>query len=341
MPKRPPGRSVTMADVAREAGVSRQLVSLVIRETGYVSPEKRALVEAAAKRLGYQRNQLAASLAGNRTNSIGFAVLDVHNQIYGDWVDGVSDVLRPAGYQLLLATGAEPGEGLARCLGALVGLRVDGILIATHLEDDASLERQLTGTPALTMGESTQLATVDAVRGNDSVGARLATEHLLTQGYERIAFIGGPGTQQSEGRRAGYRLAMKSASLPLREIDADATESGGAKAMRTLHRSHGWPEAVICYNDATAIGVLTCARRERIRVPEDLAVIGYDNTHAAGYPGIDLTSVDPGAREMGARAATLLLERIDDPDRGSVTEVFTPRLVVRQSSSHFRGKPAG
>lgn len=329
-------RSVTMADVAREAGVSRQLVSLVIRDTGYVSPEKRMLVEAAAARLGYRRNDLAASLASRRTGSIGFAVLDVHNQVYADLVDGVSDVLQPAGYQVLLATGAYPGEGLSRSIGALVGLRVDGILIASHLNDDVGLERLLSGTPAVTMGEGTRISVVDGVRGNDELGARLAAEHLLAQGYQDIAFIGGPATQQGEARRVGYRLAMTSARRPARESDADATEAGGAKAMRSLLNDGGQPEAVICYNDSTAIGVLTCARLENIRIPEDMAVVGYDNTRVAGYPGIDLTSVDPDARAMGMRAAALLLDRIADPDRSSVTEVLTPRLVIRRSSDRPR-----
>ena len=322
-----------MLDVANEAGVSRQLVSLVIRETGYVSPKKRALVEAAAERLGYRRNHLAASLASRRTLSVGLAVLDVHNQVYADLVDGVSDVLSPAGYQVLLATGAHPGEGMSRSLGALVGLRVDGIVIATHLTDNDALVRLLAGTPAVTMGEAAKGRSIDAVRGNDELGARLATEHLLVQGYRGIAYVGGPATQQSQGRRAGYRLAMQSATLPLREVEADATEAGGAKAMRSLVQAGGVPEAVICYNDATAIGALTFARAAGIRVPDQLAVVGYDNTRVAGYPGIDLTSVDPDTNAIGARAARLLLERIASPDRGAVTEVLTPRLVVRESTN--------
>jgi len=329
-------RGVTMADVAREAGVSRQLVSLVIRDVGYVAPEKRSLVLAAAERLGYRRNTLAASLAGRRTFSVGLAVLDIHNQVYAEFADGVADVLEPAGYQLLLAAGVHLGDGGLASLGALVGLRVDGILIATHFTDDVRLEQLLAGTPTVTLGEASGVPVIDAVQGDDALGTRLATEHLLAQGHRDIAYVGGPDTQQNAARRSGYREAMTAASLPTREVDADATETGGAHALLTLLRGPGpRPSAVVCYNDASAIGVLACAQRERLLVPEHLAVVGYDNTRAAGYPGVDLTSVDQHARDIGARAAGLLLERIADPDRDAVTDILTPRLVVRGSSSHY------
>ncbi|WP_194396394.1 LacI family DNA-binding transcriptional regulator [Microbacterium atlanticum] len=324
-----------MTDVAREAGVSRQLVSLVIRDVGYVAPEKRALVLDAAERLGYRRNNLAASLAGRRTYSIGLAVLDIHNQVYADFTDGVADVVEPAGYQLLLATGPRRDERGVTGLESLVGLRVDGILIATHVAGSDDLGRVLAGTPAVTLGEATGLPHVDAVHGDDFAGARAATDHLLSQGHRDIAFLTGPETRQGAARAAGYRAAMEAAGHPARFEQADATESGGTKALLAMRRADRLPTAVVCYNDAAAFGVLACAHRERIRVPEDLAVVGYDNTRAAGYPGVGLTSVDQHARTIASQAATLLLERIDDPDRPAVVETVTPRLVVRTSSSRF------
>jgi DNA-binding LacI/PurR family transcriptional regulator len=329
--------SVTMADVARAAGVSRQLVSLVVRDTGYVAPQKRAVVLEAARRLGYRRNDLAASLAGRRTHSVGLAVLDIHNQVYADFADGVTSVLEPAGYQLLLAVGATPREQGIAGLESLLGLRMDGVLLATHIDASADLSSLLAGTPAVVMGESRGLARIDSVHGDDRMGMRLATEHLLVQGHRDVLFIGGPPSSQSEARAVGYRAAMEAAGLAARELEGDASEVGGASALLSALRAGARPSAVVCYNDATAIGVLACARREKLHVPSDLAVVGYDNTRASGYPGVDLTSVDQHAAKIGARAAEILLQRIEEPDKHAVDDVLTPRLIVRESSSRYLG----
>jgi DNA-binding LacI/PurR family transcriptional regulator len=329
-------RSVTMADVAREAGVSRQLVSLVMRNTGYVSPEKRELVLSAARRLGYRRNVLAASLAARSTNTIGLAIFDLHNQVYADFADGVLDVIGPTKYQLLVLTSTQDERALAAGIESLVGLRADGLVLATHLPEQLDLASLLAGTPTVSIGEDPRIEFGDAVHGDDEVGARLATEHLVKQGHRDIAYIEGPPTLQNNARRAGYRDAMARASLTPRTVQGDATEEGGAQALLELRRTETMPTAVLCYNDSTAIGVLTCAHREKLGVPDDLAVVGYDNTRVASYPGIDLSSVDQKAREMGANAAGLLLERIGSPGRAQQTRTLKPQLVVRGSSDHFR-----
>jgi DNA-binding LacI/PurR family transcriptional regulator len=331
----PERRSVTMADVAREAGVSRQLVSLVVRGSGYVSPQKRDLVLNAAERLGYRRNALAASLAGRRTHSIGLAVLDIHNQVYADFADGVVEVIEPEGYRLLLAVGGTATDSTSSGLQSLVGLRMDGILLASHLDASEYVDEIMGGTPTVMMGEPKGLGHVDAVHGDDRTGAMLATEHLIAAGHEDILYIGGPQDSQSPARAAGYRAAMTAAGLAPREEEGDATESAGYEVLLRLRRAERLPTAVFCYNDATAMGVLACAHRELLSVPGDLAVVGYDNTHASGYPGVDLTSIDQQARQIGVRAATLLLARIEDPAAPTTVEVLTPRLVVRESTNRF------
>lgn len=338
MPGRPfdDVRSVTMADVAREAGVSRPLVSLVMRDTGYVSPEKRALVLDAARRLGYRRNVLAASLAGKRTNSIGLAIFDLHNQVYADFADGVLDIIQPAGFQLLLSTNTQDAASLTAGIESLVGLRADGVVLATHIPDQLDLATLLAGTPTVTIGEDANLERVDAVHDDDHLGTYEATRHLLAHGHQDIVYIAGPPTHQNRGRFDGYRDAMIEAGLLTRTAAGDASEGGGAAALLELRRSGAMPTAIVCYNDSTAFGALACARRERIRVPEDLAVIGYDNTRAAAYPGVELTSVDQQARAMGAHAATLLLDRMAAPERAAQVQTLRPQLVIRESSSHYR-----
>jgi DNA-binding LacI/PurR family transcriptional regulator len=327
-----------MSDVAREAGVSRQLVSLVMREVGYVSDEKRELVLRAAERLGYRRNVLATSLAARRTNSIGLAIFDLHNQVYADFADGVLDVVQPAGFQLLLSTNARDAESLTAGIESLVGLRADGLLLATHIPDQLNLTRLLAGTPTVTIGEDPQIERVDAVHGDNRLGSYQATKHLLGQGHRDIVYIAGPPTRQNTARQAGYSDAMVEQSLPARIVNGDASETGGERAVLEMRRSRTLPTAVLCYNDSTAIGALTCAQRERLRVPDDLAVVGYDNTRPAAYPGVDLTSIDQQARAMGAHAATLLLDRIGDPARASQALTLAPQLIIRGSSNFYRSR---
>lgn len=338
MPAAPLGdvRSVTMADVAREAGVSRQLVSLVMRDVGYVSDAKRELVLSAAERLGYRRNVLATSLAARRTNSIGLVIFDLHNQVYADFADGVLDVIRLAGFQLLLSTNTRDRESVTAAIESLIGLRTDGILLATHIPEQLDLARLLAGTPTVTIGEDPQIESVDAVHGDDRLGSYQATKHLITQGHRDIVYIAGPPTQQNTARRTGYEEAMAEESLPARAVEGDATESGGEQALLEMRRSKTLPTAVLCYNDSTAFGARTCAQRERLRVPADLAVVGYDNTRAAAYPGVDLTSIDQQARAMGSHAAELLLERIGDPGRAAEKLTLAPQLILRGSSTFYR-----
>lgn len=319
-----------MSDVAESAGVSRQLVSLVMRGTGYVSEEKKAHVLKAAEDLGYKRNRLAASLAGKKSNSIGLVVLDIHNQVFADFAEGVNEVLEPLGYQLLLAI---ENANSANSIESLVGLRVDGILIATHLKMNQETSRLLAGTPAITMGESAGGEEILSVHADDEVGGRLATEHLISEGHKKIFFVSGGNSKQNTLRSRGYANAMKAAGLESVVVDGDATEAGGRKAFELLRTNKNLPSAIFCYNDASAIGLLAAARESGLLVPQDLAIIGYDNTHASGYPGVDLSSVDPHAKEIGILAAKTLVSRIENPDFEAAPEILTPTLVVRKSST--------
>lgn len=325
-----------MSDVAREAGVSRQLVSLVIRGVGYVSEEKRELVVAAADRLGYRRNTLAAHLAARRTHSIGMPIYDFRNQVYADFVSGIQAVLEPRGYRLLVTAGSPNSEAAAEAVESLVGLRPDGLILATYLLDDGSrLRRALDGVSAVTLGEPIDLDGVDSVRSDGHRGTAEATEHLLDTGHRRIVYLEGRDSPQNSTRRAGYEEAMRRAGLSPLTAPGDATREGAASAARGLlggiDRTSS-PSGIVCYNDASALGVLDIAQDLQLDVPGDLAVVGYDNSEPASYPGINLTSVDQQAREMGVRAASLLLDRIETGRPEALQEVLRPELVVRASS---------
>lgn len=326
-----PRKRATMADVAREAGVSRQLVSLVVRDVGYVSEQKRAQVLEAADRLGYRRNALAAGLAAHSTRVIGMPVYDLHNQVYAQLGDGVTEILSAHGYQLLLTTGVHDLAALRRNVDALVGLRPDGMILATHGHSE-QLAAHVADVPTVTIGEPLDLEGSDSVQGDDVAGAALATEHLLSLGVRDIVFIGGPDGRQGKARREGYEQTMRAASARPRSVPGDATLEGGRDAFAALLVNGAPPKAVICYNDPTALGVMESARDHGLTVPEDVAVVGYDGSPPAGYSGVDLTTVDQRAAELGAMAARLLLERIEGGRTEARHEVITPTLTARRST---------
>lgn len=326
----------TMQDVAREAGVSRQLVSLVIRDTGYVAPEKRRAVLEVAERLGYRRNNLAASLAGKRTQTIGLVVLDIHNQVYADFADGVRKIIEPAGYRLLLAFGSENKTGATKGLETLLGLRVDGVLIASHTAVTHQVASLLGGVPAVVMGEKPKSSKLDSVRGNDRRGMYSATQHLILQGNTSIAYISGPQNTQNEQRHLGYVEAIEAAGLTAQIVTGDATEAGGSLAFMSMAQGKPVPQAIVCYNDSTALGVLAAARSQGFKIPENISIVGYDNTRVSGYPGIELSTIDSQATKIGEVAAGMLMNKIQNPDREAILEILEPQLIVRDSSSFSR-----
>lgn len=325
--------SVTMEDVAKAAGVSRQLVSLVMRDTGYVAERKKKQVLEAAEKLGYRRNMLAARLAGRQSHSIGMVVLDMHNQVFADFAEGANSILEPAGYQLLLALEGSASKSPDSSLEALVGLQVDGVLVASHLRITEKLVRLLDNTPTVTMGEPAPGGDFDAVHADDELGMKIGTEHLIALGHKKIWYLSGQNSTQNTLRKRGYKKAMQSAGLESVIIEGDATEEGGTAAFAELYANNNLPTALICYNDASAIGVLAAAKEVKVKVPEQLSVVGFDNTRAAGYPGVDLTSVEQYAKAVGARAAKLILERIAHPSQQTSTELITPRLIIRNSTA--------
>ena len=248
-----------MEDVARHAGVSRQLVSLVMRGTGYVASDKRALVLESAERLGYRRNALASRLASQQTRTVGLLVLDLHNQVYADFADGVASVIEPAGMHLLLVRGSLHAQSEARAIDSLVELRVDGVLLAGHASEGEALRSHLAGTPAVAMAEvNTPL--VDVVRGDDRLGAQIAVDHLVAQGHRRIAYIGSRAGLADRARFEGYLSVVEELGASPLVAYGDTTEAGGAAAAAELLEGVAKPDAVFCYNDATAIGAMGEAR---------------------------------------------------------------------------------
>lgn len=325
----------TILDVAEEAGVSKSLVSLVMRDSEKVSPSSRKAVLAAAKKLGYRPNAAARTMVRQRSYVVGVLVSDLHNPFFADLIDGIDTAATNAGYRSILTTGNRVAKREELAVSTLLEMRVDGlILVSPVFSRDFAVEASRS-VPTVVVGKATRAATVDSVTNDDRHGAGMVVDHLVELGHRRIAHIDGGDGAGSQPRRTGYERSMQRHGLEgeTRSVKGGFTEEGGRRGMRTLLAEGPTPTAVFVANDLAAIGVLEVLDKEGLSVPGGISVVGYDNTEMAASHRLGLTTVNQPRNEMGHMAASLILTRIDENRTTPRHVVLLPKLVVRESTS--------
>jgi DNA-binding LacI/PurR family transcriptional regulator len=325
----------TIRDVADRAGVSKSLVSLVLRGSAGVRPEKREAVLAAVEALGYRPNAAARSLSERRTHTVGVLLNDLRNPWFVELLDGLNGRLYDSGMHVLLADGhlnRRLGEDLTR---TFTELRVDGLIAVGTLRDPEALRTAAGRIPTVVAGaREPVLSGVDIVANDDEQGARLATEHLIGLGHRHIAHIAGQGAV-GELRRRSFEATMREHGLADTAVveRGDLTEEGGYRAAVRLLSRPQRPTAVFAVNDMTCVGALSAAEESGLRVPRDLSLIGYDNTYLSRLRHLWLTTVDNAGHDVGRRAAQRLLDRIAEPDRPAEVDLAAPSLEARGTTA--------
>ncbi len=320
--------------MAQIAGVSRALVSLVMRESPRVSDESRQRVMEAAAQLGYRPNLMARNLAARKTMTIGVLLNDLHNPWFAEVTDGIHASAERHGYQLILASGRRSPRLESRAVDTFLASRVDGVIVAGCRMPVARLEAVATEVALVSVGRAFAAADIGTVNTDDAYGARLAVEHLYELGHRRIAHIDGGKGAGAAPRRTGYLRTMRAFGLgdSAQVVTGDFTEEAGAHAAERLLRGPVLPTAIFTANDLSAVGAIDEIERGGLIVPDDVAVVGFDNTSLAALNHIGLTTIDQPRREMGAAAAKMLIDAIND--RGELGDILMPpSLVVRRTTA--------
>ncbi|MFM8240540.1 MAG: LacI family DNA-binding transcriptional regulator [Actinomycetota bacterium] len=316
--------------MAARAGVSKSLASLALQGSLKVSPASREAILAAANELGYRPNRTASSLVRQRTHTIGVHILDLHNPVFAEILDGVHEGVRDHGYSTILVTGNADPATERREITRLLELRVEGLILIAHRLSDDDLAGIAGEIPTVVVTWQTPgIARLDSVSGDDVSGSGLAVDHLVGLGHERIAHVSGGSNRIAWERRAGYEQAMAAHGLEPIVVDGAFTEAGGYAGAQSA--ADAGATAIFVANDLAAIGALAGLRDRGLRVPEDVALVGYDGMRL--LDSLDLTTVAQPLADMGRTAADLLMERIADPSRSAVHRRMETRIVVRGSSA--------
>ncbi|MDQ4501595.1 LacI family DNA-binding transcriptional regulator [Sinomonas sp. ASV322] len=333
---RDPRRPATQEDVARAVGVSRTLVSFAFRGAPGVSKETREAIFEAAARLGYRQNAAAADLASKRASAVGLYLLDIRNETYAEILSGIRGALEGARNRLVLSVAHSSGGTERAGIESLIEARVGIVIGATLLDSEDHVRELSRSVPVVSVAR--RIEGVDSVYSDDRMGARAATAHLLSLGHTRIAHFTGPSPFGYQDRELAYEQTMREAGLPPWVVVADDyTQASAERLALRLFDTESRPTAIFAHNDQIALGIREAAYAKGIRVPEDLSLIGYDDSRLARLRGIDLTSVDLGALELGRVAGAAALERLRDPHAPAVDVRSEPSLVVRASTAPPRG----
>jgi LacI family transcriptional regulator len=327
----------TIADVAREAGVSTTTVSHALNGTRPVADETQRRILEAVERLQYEVNSVAQSLKRNRSHAIGLLITDIGNPFFTALVRGIEDVANRAGYSVFLCNTDEDPEKELTYLRMLTRKRVDGIVMAPTGSPSAFADKLIeSGFPLVCIDRASPGALCDCVLVDNVEGARVATSHLIGLGHQRVGVISGLARVGTSAERlAGYRQALAERGIPFDErivLEGNSRPDGGFRRMLDLLDAPSPPTALFVTNNLMTLGALGALGTRGVRVPDDLALIGFDDFDWATILRPRLTAVAQPTYEIGEIAAGMVLDRIrGDAVGGPRQVVLHTRLIVRET----------
>ena len=342
-------RQVTLGDIADTVGVAKMTVSRVVNRNGYVSDETRDKVLQAVKKLNYRRNGLARNLKRQRTETVGLVLGDISNPYSTELAHAIREKLLAAGFNLFICISEHSAKEDIIAFESLSNHSVDGIIVATrsNVAGDEYLRKIVdSNLPVVVVGRDFQHEAVDSIAADNLHGGFEATQHLIDLGHLRIGFIGASlSGKMSLKRLQGYLKALEEHDLEVderlvtgrrgadSEVPGYSTEKMGYEGMRRLLSLPNRPTAVFARNDFTAIGAMTAIKETGLRIPQDVAIVGFDDIPLAMHTSPPLTTVRQPMRLQGQIAAEMLLKRIrNEEDEPRQEQVLNSELIIREST---------
>jgi LacI family transcriptional regulator len=340
---------VTIREVALASGVARSTVSKALAGKAYVRPETKIRVIEAARRLGYRASSLARGLRLQQTWSVGLLLADVSNPFFPDIVRGIEDLLWSREFNLIVCNTDYRKDKEAAYLQHLLDRQLDGLILASTASDsDEVLRLQEQGTPFVMLNRRHKSVSTDYVGMDNEGGVRATIAHLHGLGHRRIGFIKGRAdSSAAEERLQGYRAAMRAFGLAVEDrhvTQGDYSIESGREAAAHFLRAGELPTAIVSANDFMAFGAMGMFAGAGIAVPDRISITGFDDIFVSALPEIDLTTVRPNSRQLGASAAELLLERIASVGATGIEaggiETDRPRDIIVPTELIVRGTTA-
>jgi len=339
---------ISIKDIAEAAGVSHSTVSRALSDSPLVKAETKARIQLMAREMGYSPDAIARSLVTQRTYTVGVVVTTITDPFVAEVVQGVEDTAQENDYSVILASSASEPERELAAVEMLRAKRVDSVIVTSSRVGALYLEHlERFGVPVVLVNNHNEQSGryTFSVSVDNQHGGYLATSHLIERGHRCIGYVSGPADHSDDAERlAGYRQALDEAGIPFDPalvVPGNGRLDGGERALRTwlptrqaLARSAEPPTAVFCYNDMTAIGLISAARQVGLSVPENLAVVGFDDIPLAAHVYPPLTTIVQPQRDMGRQAMNMALALMtaDDSTIPFSDVVIRGELVVRETT---------
>ena len=325
----------TIYQVSDLAGVSLATVSRVMNNKAKVSEKTAAKVRAAMEQLGYRPNSMAQSLASNRSNSVGILVSELHGPFYGSMMSAIETQLRASSKHAIITAGHSNEKDELDGIEFLIGRSCDALIM--HVEavsDEYLIELSQGSTPIFLINRHIPEISDKCISLNNESGGYLATKSLIEQGHKDLAYISGPlWKEDARERLAGHKRALAESGISLEQtlmVEGDFTETGGSEAMTELLNKKLPMTAVVCANDEMACAAMGVIREQRLNIPDDISVMGFDNVTFASYLYPKLSTIDYPIYAMGQMSARLVLKTVYKKEL-EIEHLFEPKLIERHS----------
>lgn len=335
---------VTIHDIAKELKIDSSTVSRALNDNSRVKQKTRDIVKAKASELGYQRNVLASSLRSSKTHTIGVIVPRISRHFFSSAIAGIEETAYDAGYNVTICQSLEQAGREKKIVQSLSASRVDGILISISMETIETEYLEVfkkSGKPLVFFDRHIQLAENTSVLIDDFQGGFDATEHLIEQGCRKVAHFSGPQTLEIyRNRFKGYKAALKKHNINFDErlvFSSQLMESDGIESARELISLNIDADGIFSANDTAAIGALQYLKEKGIKIPQQIAIVGFSNEPVSSVIEPSLTTVDQPGFLMGKTAVKLLLEQIENQKSLQDPEsiILKPALIIRTSSKRI------